>query len=406
MKRLSLPVRFRPPSVRVGLGLGMVLLFVLHGAHVVTLPLVENFEGVLYDARVRATMPDTINPQIVIIDIDEKSLKEEGRWPWNRERLGDLVSKLSDHYKVAVVGMDVVFAEAESKSGVKLMERLSRRVSTRNKEMTTLLARLQQLMDGDEMFARAMKGRNVVMGYYFKRADNIEADNHSGKLPAPACDADEAAGQGLKLQAATGYGANLPVLQGAAAGGGHFIPNVDSDGIIRSIPLLMEFKGKCYESLSLAILRRIVEAPQVTVVRGGERWSRHSLEVGELKIPVTEDASALIPYRGFQGSFPYVSAVDVLEGRVDPKRLEGVVALLGTTAAGLLDSRTTPVGNTYPGVEVHANMVAGMLDGSIKKMPTAIAGLETWMLLFTGLAVAVLLGRANPMQVIDRKSVV
>jgi len=76
---------------------GVVVLFVLHGAHLVNLPLVENFEGALYDARVRATMPDSISQQIVIIDFDEKSLKEEGRWPWSRERLGELVKKLSDH---------------------------------------------------------------------------------------------------------------------------------------------------------------------------------------------------------------------------------------------------------------------------------------------------------------------
>jgi adenylate cyclase len=198
---------------------------------------------------------------------------------------------------------------------------------------------------------------------------------------------------------ATGFGANLALLQDAAAGGGHFIPNVDADGRIRSLPLLMAFQGKCYESLSLAVLRRVLEVPMVLVARGGDRWSRHSLQVGDLQIPVSEDGSAWIPYRGYQRSFPYISAVDILEERADPKQLEGVIALLGTTAAGLLDARATPVGNAYAGVEVHANMVAGMLDGRIKKSPTAIAGLESWMLLLVGIVLAVLLGRASPMQV-------
>jgi adenylate cyclase len=173
---------------------------------------------------------------------------------------------------------------------------------------------------------------------------------------------------------------------------------MDADGTIRTIPMLMEYQGKCYESLSLAIMRRIVYAPRVIVEREGDRWSRHSLKLGELKIPVMADTSAWVPYRGGQGSFPYISAVDVLEGRADPKQLEGVVALLGTTAAGLLDLRATPVGSTYAGVEIHANMVAGMLDGSIKKSPTAIAGMESWMLLLLGLIVAVLSGRASPVQ--------
>jgi adenylate cyclase len=396
--RFSIPSTWLTHSARVGLGLGVVFLFILHSTHILTLPLVNNFEWVLYDARIRTTMPNTENPQVVIIDIDEKSLKEEGRWPWGRDRLGDLVKKLSDDYKVAVVGMDVVFAEPESQSGAKLLERLSRHESAQGNELKALLNKMQSQLDGDKAFARAMKDRNVVMGYYFKRANNLEAESLTGKLPAPACDLQQATSQGMQMQLAVGYGANLPQLQNAAAGGGHFVPNMDGDGVIRSIPLLMAYQGKCYESLSLAILRHILDAPAVTVEHG-DRWSSQVLQVGELKVPVMQDASAWIPYRGFQGSFPYVSAVDVLRGRVDPAQLEGVVAILGTTAAGLLDARATPVGNTYPGVEVHANMVSGMLDGSIKKSPTAIPGMETWLLLLIGLAMAILLGSASPIQV-------
>lgn len=398
IKKLAMPARWLQHSVRIGFGLIVVLLFILHSTHLIKLPLLESFEWVLYDARVRATMPDSVSPQVVIIDIDEKSLKEEGRWPWSRERMGELVKQLTDHYRVAVVGMDVVFAEPDNQSSLKMMQRLARNGSEQGKEMKALLGRLQPLLDGDKAFAREMQGRNVVMGYYFKRENNLEAESLSGKLPAPACDLAQAAEQGMQLQQATGYGANLAQLQAAAAGAGHFVPNMDADGVIRSIPMLMAYQGECYEALSLAIVRRILDVPQVTVERGGDRWSSQSLKVGELKIPVMADGSAWVPYRGFQGSFPYVSAADVLERRVDPRQLEGVVAILGTTAAGLLDSRATPVGSTYAGVEVHANMVAGMLDGSIKKSPSAIAGMETWMLLLLGLAAAVLLGSASPVQ--------
>ena len=399
LKRLPLPARWLPHASRIGLGLAVVCLFVLHSAHIVKLPLVESFEWVLYDARVRATMSDTVSPQVVIIDIDEKSLKEEGRWPWSRERMGELVKMLSDRYKVAVVGMDVVFAEPENQPSLKMMERVARHGSAQGSELEALLGRLQRLLDGDKVFARSIQGRNVVLGYYFKRDNNLEADTLTGKLPAPACDLTQVSTSGLQLQTAAGYGANLPLLQDAAAGGGHFVPNMDADGVIRSVPLLMAYQGRCYESLALALVRRVLEVPQLTVERGGERWNSHSLKLGELKIPLLPDGSAWVPYRGFQGSFPYISAADVLQGRADPKQLEGVVAILGTTAAGLLDSRATPVSSSYAGVEVHANLVSGMLDGSIKKSPTAIAGLETWMLLFVGLLVAVLLGRASPLQV-------
>ena len=399
MKHLSIPAAWLPHQARIGLGLAVVMLFILHSFHVINLPFINNFEGVLYDARLRATMPGTVYTQVVIIDIDEKSLKAEGRWPWSRERMGELVMQLSEHYKVAVIGMDVVFAEPENQSTLNMMARLSQQGATQSKETKTMFSKLQVMLDGDQAFVRSLKDRSVVLGYYFKYANNIEADNTSGKLPAPACDLAQAASKGMKLPLAAGYGANLAELQEAAAGGGHFIPNVDADGTIRSLPLLMAYQGSCYEALSLAVFRKALEATTVTIEKGSDRWSRQNLNVGGLQIPVNEQGSAWIPYRGYQRSFPYISAVDILQGRADPRQLEGVISLLGTTAAGLLDARATPVGNPYAGVEVHANMVAGMLDGRIKKSPTIIPAIESWLLLLIGVLMAVLLGKASPVPV-------
>ncbi len=400
LNRLSIPTRWLPHLLRIAFGVAVVCVFLLHSSHIIKLPLVEDFEGTLYDMRLRATMPGGTYDQVVIIDIDEKSLKEEGRWPWGRERVGELVKILSDHYKVKVVGMDVVFVEPESQSSLKVMERLSRDGSAQSKEISALLRKLQPLLDGDKAFASKIKGRNVVLGYYFKLDTDTEESMQAGKLPLAACDLAQAKEQGIRLKVASGYGANLPLLQDAAAGGGHMVPNVDADGIIRSIPMLMEYQGKCYESLSMAVLRRVTQSPQVIVERDSDRWSRQTLRVGEIQIPVMADATAWIPYRGPQGSFRYISAVDVLNKRIDLTQLEGVIALLGTSAAGLLDLKATPVGSVYAGVEAHANMIAGMLEGDVKKPPTAIAGMETWMLLILGLVLAVLLGRAAPMQVL------
>lgn len=399
MKGWSIPAAWYSHLPRIGLGLAVVMLFILHSFRVINLPFIESFEGVLYDARLRATMPGTVYTQVVIIDIDEKSLKAEGRWPWGRERMGELVKQLSDHYKVAVLGMDVVFAEPENLATLNMMARLSQQGAVQSKETKAMFSKLQSMLDGDRAFARSLKDQSVVLGYYFKYENNIEAENTSGKLPAPACDLAQAASKGMKLPQAAGYGANLPELQEAAAGGGHFIPNVDADGSIRSLPLLMAYQGGCYEALSLAVFRKALEASTVTIEKGNDRWSRQNLNVGGLQIPVNEQGSAWIPYRGYQHSFPYISAVDILQGRADPRQLEGVIALLGTTAAGLLDARATPVGNPYAGVEVHANMVAGMLDGRIKKSPTVIPAIESWLLLLVGVLMAVLLGKASPVPV-------
>jgi adenylate cyclase len=136
-------------------------------------------------------------------------------------------------------------------------------------------------------------------------------------------------------------------------------------------------------------------APDRFLQRGytGHEW----LQVGPLAIPVDETASALIPYRGRKGSFAYVSLADVLADRVPPERLKGKIALVGTTAPGLLDLRSTPVDNVYPGVEVHANLIAGMLDRNIKLKPPYMLGAEVVLLLVGGVTLSLLIPMLAPL---------
>jgi adenylate cyclase len=120
------------------------------------------------------------------------------------------------------------------------------------------------------------------------------------------------------------------------------------------------------------------------------------LRIGKNRIPVNDDMAALIPYRGAQGSFRYVSATDVMSNAVDKASLKNKIVLLGTTAAGLMDLRATPMQNVYPGVEVHANMVAGIMDGNIKQNPAYTQGIEFILLLLVGSLLAFSLPNLNP----------
>jgi adenylate cyclase len=122
------------------------------------------------------------------------------------------------------------------------------------------------------------------------------------------------------------------------------------------------------------------------------------LQVGPLRIPVDDRASALVPYRGKQGSFKYLSAADVIQGKADPATLKGKIVLVGTTAPGLFDLRSTPVASVYPGVEIHANLIAGMLDQSIKQKPPYVLGAEIVLLLITGVAMTFLLPLLTPVK--------
>ena len=113
--------------VRIAIGVAVVALFLGHALEYYRLPLLGNLEAIVYDTRLRLTMPRTVDDRIVILDIDEPSLLEkekggEGHWPWPRDRLALLLDKLFDKYQVAIVGFDVVFAERDESSGIRVLE--------------------------------------------------------------------------------------------------------------------------------------------------------------------------------------------------------------------------------------------------------------------------------------------
>ena len=386
--------------VRIGLGLVLLLVFLGHAAKQYQLPLVERLEAVVYDTRLALTMPRTVDPRIVILDIDEKSLAErekggEGRWPWPRDRLALLLDKLFDHYKIAIVGFDIVFAERDESSGLKVLQQLSQKELKDVAGFQTTLKQLQPQLEYDEIFASRMRNRPVVLGYAFTR---FEGENgKKGALPAAVLPAGTFAGKNIGFAAFPGYTSNLLELQKSAASAGHFSLDPDADGIIRRVPMLAEFEGAYYEPLSLAMVRMIIGGQNIIPGYPSDRiWSKNYsglewLELGPLRVPVDEHVTALIPFRGKQRSFNYISAIDVLNERVDPAQLQAKIVLVGTSAPGLLDLRATPVEEVYPGVEVHANMISGILDRNIKQKPPYVIGAEFLSLLIAGLAVALLL---------------
>ncbi|MGH8669881.1 MAG: adenylate/guanylate cyclase domain-containing protein, partial [Burkholderiales bacterium] len=169
------------------------------------------------------------------------------------------------------------------------------------------------------------------------------------------------------------------------------------DGVSRRVPMILEFEGAYYEALSLAMVRVILGMPEVEpgyapgsfMSKGysGLEW----LKVGPLTVPVDDSVSALIPYRGTKLSFPYISLADVIKERVKPEALKGKIALVGTSAPGLFDLRSTPVDSVYPGVEIHANLIAGMLDQALKQKPAFMLGAEVILLALGGVVLAMLI---------------
>jgi len=382
-----------------------VLFFVGSAARFYRLDFVDQLSSILYDYRLRLTMPRTLDDRIVIVDIDEKSLKEEGRWPWGRDRMALLMDKLFDKYGVAVVGFDVVFAEKDESSGLGVLQKLGQNQLKGDRSFQETLSKIRPQLEYDNLFASKIKNRKVVLGYYLT---NQKDRRVSGMLPEPTFPAGAFKGHAVDFTTWNGYGANLPELQQAAASAGHFNPLVDFDGRVRRVPMLVEYGGAYYESLSLAVVRTLMGqtklSPGYAEARtggyAGLEWLDLDAAGGNLKIPVDSDVATFVPYRGAQGSFRYISITDVLHGRVDPAQLKDKIILVGTTAPGLLDLRSTPVAKVYPGVEVHANMISGILDQNLKEKPAYMLGAEVVWLLLIGIALSFLLPFFTPAKAI------
>ena len=335
-------------------------------------------------------MAREVDQRLVILDIDEKSLGEIGRWPWNRRLMAELTDKLFDRYGIAVLGFDVVWAERDPSSGMEVLDGIARDIPA----FQAAYAKLRPGLDFDGRFAASMKGRPVVLGYYFNSEQRAVKAN---VLPAPVLPKGTFDGRSVDFPLWSGYTGNLPIYVQNAAGAGHINPVTDFDGVLRRVPLVIEYEGEYYEALSVAVVRALLArqtGKAAEVVVGPDNAAQLEwLRIGALEIPVDQTASALIPYR--REAFRYLSLADVIRDRVAPEALRNKIAIIGTTAPTLQDMRATPVAEVFPGVEIHANMIAGILDEAVKKRPLYVVGAEVVLLLVGGIAFAFLIPRLS-----------
>jgi adenylate cyclase len=382
--------------VRIVLGLAITLFFTGYAARIYEVGFIQRLDNIIYDARLRLTMPGTGDDRIVILDIDEKSLAEVGRWPWSRNVMARLMDKLFDQYAVSVVAFDVVWAERDPSSGLQALDALAKNDLRNDSAFQSAYRQMRAGLDYDALFAASIKGRPVVLGYYLSSEENAARAN---AIPAPVLAKGVFAGRAIPFTQWQGYTGNLPAYMASAAGAGHINPIIDDDGIVRRVPMLAELDGAYYEAFSLAVVRTLLAIDgsdgKIPAVEPGFPADGYAgmewLKVGSLRIPVDENAAALIPYRGRRFSYPYLSLADVLAGRIKPGQLKGKLAIVGTTVPSLQDLRSTPVDTVYPGVEVHANLIAGMINRAMKSKPGYILGAEVAFLLAGGIAFSLLL---------------
>ena len=295
---------------------------------------------------------------VSIVDIDEESLKRLGQWPWPRDKLAMLTSRLFVN-GVAAAGFDIVFAEPDRTSPRLLLPAWKHFLGNHLPEENTI-------PDYDTDFAQAMKEGNVVAGFVLSDSAFAMPAKKFGmviKGPDPSDNVFPYAGAI----------SNLPALTQAAHGNGAFNAIPDSDGLIRRVPLLFRVRDQLVPSLSAELLRIAQGASTYIVTTTAAGVSE--VRIGDYTIPTDRYGHMWVHYTSYRPE-RYIPAWEVLEKHFDSKRLEGHLVLIGTSAAGLKDIRSTPLDPVTNGVEVHAQALEQMLSSHFLERPDWLESAE------------------------------
>ncbi len=358
--------RDHPMRVRLlALGLAALLVFLVSA---LARPQLRSVEDRLGDLHWRLGASSAPERRVVVVDIDEASLRQEGAWPWPRATLARLTERL-DAAGAAVQVFDMVFPETKP---------------------------------DDEALAALWARSPVVLGQIFSLDPNVKpaVGQVSGAMAAPAASTVTGAATSGAASAASspvcgpstplsfGFVGNAASLLTGRPATGHITPRMESDGVVRKVPALICHQGQEYPALALAALSRVAALPDSPAAAWQRRarqtaavslWAElmapaawlDSAGVPGVAVAVDERGDMRVPYRLHRDAMLSVSAADVLSGRVDAKLLNGSVVLIGATAFGLGDAKSTPLHAVAAGVEVHAQAIAGLLDNSVPHTPKA-----------------------------------
>jgi len=319
---------------------------------------------------------------VVIVDIDEESLKEIGQWPWPRTTVADLVTKITDLGAVAI-GFDIVFAEPDRMSP-SIAERSFRGIDAETR------AKLDSLPSNDDVLAQAIRNSHVVVGEFGSRRAEPWSKTEQTLRGGFAILGPDPTGF---LYTVPGLQRNVPQIEEAAAGRGSFSIDPEKDGIIRRVPMIMMAQGTPVPSLTMEMLRVVAQATAI-LVRANETGVQ-SVEVHGFVVPTDKNGQIWVHFNKTDRN-RYVSAKDILQGHVPADRLRGRLVLIGTSATGLLDSKTTPLDPLIPGVEVHAQILESVLTKSTLANPGFAIGAELVLAVLLGIGVIIAAPMLSP----------
>jgi signal transduction histidine kinase/CheY-like chemotaxis protein len=296
----------------------------------------------------RAVSPSSPDARIAIVAVDERSLAQLGQWPWRRDRLAALVDRLR-MLGARVVALDAMFSEPDRGRGVEA--------------------------DPDGALAETLRTGRVVLGYALTFGEHTRRDDACVLRPLPVTVVEpQPAGAKWPLFEATGAVCSLPALTAAAGASGFLNATPDSDGILRRLPLAIQMDGHVYPSLSLAAVVALLDAPvrELRIINANAA----SLTIGDRTVPLDGRGNLLLRFRGPRHTYPFVSAADVIDGRVAADAFRDRLVFVGATALGTQELVATPHDPRFIGVEVQATAADNLLQGDFIRRPSEAPLLE------------------------------
>ena len=321
----------------------------------------------VYDMIMRSGNIQPPGKGVVIVDIDERSLTELGQWPWRRDVIGNLISRLRD-MGASVIGMDIIFAEAD---------RLEIRAGA------------QAGPTPDDVLAGVLREGKVILGYglTFDTAGRERMNCVLHPVTVAVVHPRDDAAQ-LPYFHATGTVCSLPQLAKAAGASAFLNAAPDSDGILRRVPLIAEIDGRLYPSLALAAVRAATGARDLTL--RVHNVNAATLHIDDVEVPLDGKSNLLARYRGKKGTFSHLSAADVLNNRLPAVAVRDKIVLVGTTALGTREVVATPIDTLFAGVEVQATIADNLLERSFIRRSQLGSMLDTEIVVVLGVAVSIL----------------
>lgn len=370
---------------RIPIFIGCFFIVIAIWLQVASLRTIEAFitrvENLAYDMQLRTRLLASnakYHGEIAIVDIDDKSVSKEGRWPWPRSKLAKITSVLQEAGAVVVV-FDMFFSAPENNIVDEITQTLNQ------KKLITLpvskaLNRIDSLFNNDAIFAESIKKIDTALGLSF-----LPRKEEVGVLPQPILQLHTPAEKKLGFIIAQGYIGEIPILENAAKSIGFVNVFSDVDGIIRRVPVLIRYQDNVYPSLALEAVRlyllsniELITAPYADSLR------LEGVRLGNHIIPTDAKAQVIVPFRGGSYTYPYYSATDVIAKKFPANAFEGKIVFVGTSATGLGDLKATAIESSFPGVEIQAAIADGILTDNFSYKPPWTTGAEIFLTFVLG----------------------